>query len=232
MKIFKLINIMLLAFIVSGAAHAALLSNLISGGSVSSGRHLFDRWSIQFQDASTGLIPNYANIDVNAHGSMPTVLDFDFNGEMDAIGDGIFAYNDLTIGFWVTPLIPGELIDDVSLFLDDAGLSFTDDGTQDLGVFIQEDIYDSAGGTLLASMDVEFSDLGGLGIFDPEDSSIFAGQDEIYIEKNILAWAVNSGDVASLNAFHQTVPEPSAWMLIGFGVLSSMLAHRYSTPRK
>ncbi len=227
MKMFKFINAILLAFVVTGAAHAASLNDLIGGGSISSNDVLFDRWSVVFQDSSTGDVPDYNNIDINSSGSN-TGLGFNLNGEMNVTGDGVFAFSDLTVGFWASSTT--ESIADISLGLGDVLLSFTGDGSEDLGVFIKEDIYDAFGGTLLASMDVEHSQLAGALTDDPLASSLFAEHDEVYIEKNILVWAVNEGDSASLSTFNQTlnqpVPEPSAWVLVIIGLISSSLTRR------
>jgi hypothetical protein len=232
MKTLKFINPILLAFVVTGAAHAASLNDLIGGGNISSNDVLFDRWSVVFQDSSTGNVPDYNNIDINGSGSN-TGLDFNLNGEMNVTGDGIYAFSDLTVGFWASSATGS--IADISLGLGDVLLSVVADGSEDLGVFIKEDIYDSFGGVLLASMNVEHSQLDGALIDDPLASKLFAEHDEVYIEKNILVWAANDGDSASLGTFNQTlnqpVPEPSAWVLVIIGLISSSLVHRQFSMR-
>jgi len=92
-------------------------------------------------------------------------------------------------------------------------------------MFILEDIFDAAG-NLLGTKDVEFSDLAPDPVlFDLTDSATFDPQSEIWVTKNILVWATDPGETASLQSFSQrfsqvAVPEPATWLLLGAGLVA------------
>jgi len=94
-------------------------------------------------------------------------------------------------------------------------------------MFILEDIFDAAG-NLLGTKDVEFSDLAPDPVlFDLTDSATFDPQSEIWVTKNILVWATDPGETASLGSFSQRfsqvpIPEPSTWWLMGLGLVGLM----------
>jgi len=163
------------------------------------------------------------NIDVT--GVVDGGLQFSVSaGELDVTGDGIYAYIDFQFGFHVAILDPLYKIKDNSLAIESAGLLNIAD---DLGMFILEDIFDAAG-NLLGTKDVEFSDLAPDPVlFDLTDSATFDPQSEIWVTKNILVWATDPGETASLQSFSQRfsqmpIPEPSTWLLMGLGLAGLM----------
>ena len=203
---------------VAGSAQATLLTDLFNGQSITAGDKVFDQWSLIFQGTSDGHTVNTSNINVTAlnDGGMNPGPGLSFsilNGEFNVTGDGIYAYTDFTFGFHVSTL--GNLkIKDNSLHLESGSLSGI---TTDLGMFILENVGTSAGAKDLGTKNVQFSDL----VPDPTflkstDSASFAPQDDIYVTKNILVWATDPNETASLTGFSQRfsqIPEPGTLLL-------------------
>jgi len=223
----------------AGVAQAISLTDLINGGSIQVNDKLFDDWQVLFEDTSDFHAVNTDNIEVSGlvdGGLDPGPgLQFDIlNNEFFVPGDGIYAYIDFQFGFHVSVLDPAYKIKDNSLSIGSAGLYNI---TDDLGIFILEDIFDAAG-NLLGTEDVEFSQLVDVGgVTDISDSATFDPQSEVWVTKNILVWATDVNETAGLEGFSQrfsqvaAVPEPSTWLLMGLGLVGLMGAGRKMAAR-
>lgn len=152
-------------------------------------------------------------------------LKFTFDPGHIVNGDDLYAFTDLSFGFRVSVLDPNMAITDNSLNLTGWQLNWVADGSNDLGVFISEKIGTAAGGVDLGTKDVTHNVLNDV-LSDAallNDSAVFAPQDEIFVTKNILVWAVDQTDSASLISFEQRfsqtkvndTPEPSTLLLLG-----------------
>lgn len=222
----------LLALFAAGSAHAVLLTALLNGQSITAGDKLFDGWALVSYTASEpGRTFDPDNIDVtplNDGGLDPGPgLQFTVsNNELSVSGDGIFAFVDLMFGFRVTVLDPGLRIKDNTLAYSPGGalVGFLSDGTVDVGSTIIENIDSSA---ILASpiqvgdlgtKNIEFSRLDDNQTAKISDNAVFAPQQQIWVTKNILVWAVDDTDNAGIFGFEQrfsqtTVPEPATLWL-------------------
>ena len=225
-----------LAFILAGSAQAIPLLDLVGGATVTAGDKLFDQWNLLFADASDpGLLPNLVDIDVTAlndGGLDPGPgLQFDVqNGALDVTGDGVFAFVDVTFSFRVSTTDPRLLIKDNSLTITGDLLNIIDD----LGMFIHEDLVDAAGNSL-GTKDVELSHVLGFDIVDLVDAAEFAPTNEIFVTKNILVWATDPAETASLQGFtqrfsQQAIPEPATWLLMGIGLAGLWGGRRLMVP--
>ena len=65
LKLITPLSILLLSLYSINSAEAALLSDLLSGSSVTAADKLFDQWAVTFQSSSDGSVPNYAGININ-----------------------------------------------------------------------------------------------------------------------------------------------------------------------
>ena len=234
-------GILLLTMLSATGAQAAVggisLSDLINnGGSITVNDKIFDNWSFTLVDSSDPLISfSAANIDVTG---LPTTgsslldpgpgLAFNIlNGGTSVTGDGIYAFLDFTIGFTASVLAGSPYdIKDVSLDLTGGELSGT--GNTDSGVFIQEDVYNAA--TKIATTDVGLDVLDGVTSSNLSNSVGFTPQKSINVTKNILLWATDAGDMATLTSFNQhfsqlsqapepTIPEPAILLLLSIGLM-------------
>ena len=217
----KLLLALAIALTAPGA-HAVPMSELLNGGSIQVGDKLFDSWELMFHDSSDGRSFNAANIDVTGiddggdYGLRFNVL----NNELSIGGDDLFAYVDLMFGFRAAVVDPTMRINGVSLALTGGTLSFPT-GT-DLGLYARETVGSASGLDDLGAMDAEFSVLDSVLNSDETDSVGFAPASEIWVSKNILVWAVDATDTATLTAFDQrfsqvAVPEPASLGLLGLG---------------
>ena len=224
-----IVGALVLVLAAAGSSHAVLLSDLLNGGSVTSGDKLFDNWTVTSYFASDPARSfNAANIEVTGlSGSVDPGLDFVVShDELTVIGDDIFAYVDLMFGFKVTALDPVLMIKDASLEMN-GYLSYTMNAGSDLGFYIRESIGTAPGlddlGMLSASFDVNNDVVNS----QPNDSVTFAPRSSIWVTKNILVWSLNSMDIASLQGFDQkfsqapvSVPEPGMLALLALGGLA------------
>lgn len=226
----KTLTALVLALTAVGSAQAVPLTDLFNGGSLTVADKLFDQWTLIYQDKSDGSSVNTDNIDVTPSGPFgadpldpgPGLQFTILNNEFSVTGDDVYAYLDFQFGFHVSVLDPNLRIKDNSL-VSGSSLSHLGDGTNDLGTYILETIGTGPGLANLGTKEVEFSVLDEVLTSDTIDSATFAPQSEIWVTKNILLWAADSTDTATLNEFSQhfsqtTVPEPATLALMGLGL--------------
>jgi len=228
LKIFCTI-VLLSISVLGGSAQAIPLQDLFNGGSIIAGDKLFDQWTLNYvvTDADDPIFPgftphpNLSNIDVTPlhDGDLNPGpgLRFDTNGELFVVGDGFFAFIDMSFSFRALVLDPLLKIKDNSLIIVEALV----DGVFDSGVGITEEIIGSQG-NIRGFKDVSIEQFDGELFVDPFDRAEFHPQTEIIVTKNILVWASDFEDVASLDVFEQRfsqVPEPSIILLITAGGL-------------
>ncbi|HOO21779.1 MAG TPA: PEP-CTERM sorting domain-containing protein [Kiritimatiellia bacterium] len=210
------------------AATLTLEQLLDPGASITAGDKLFDSWEVTFTDASAeGATWDFGDIDITAlddGGDDPGPgLMIDMGGQMTVTGDGIYAYRDIAISFHVSTIGDKKIKDNLLNFGNPASfLSFLADDLNDLGMAVVEKVYDAAG-NMLADKYIEFSLLDGVETRDFPDSAAFAPQDEIWVTKNFLVWAVDDSDTASLGGVEQrfsqqSVPEPGSLALVALAL--------------
>ena len=154
---------------------------------------------------------------------------------MNVTGDGVFNFIDLAFGFHVTAT-SGLRIKDNSLNLNGTLSTTNANGLEDLGMTIQEWV-----GTALVTdpstpgfISSEVSALNGVNTSTGLISSTFSPQTDLFVTKDILVWATNIGETASLLDFTQrfsqvnNVPEPGtlALLISTLAVLSFGRLHR------
>lgn len=233
-KISTVLGVLLLALGWVGGAHAITLSALLEGGSITAGDKLFDQWQlVSYQSSDQFRDFNPAHIDVTAlpdGGLDPGPgLRFDVvGGELNVVGDGLFAYVNLIFDFRVSVLDPMLRIKDNSLELTTGFLSYTTDADYSLGLRVHEVIGSGPGPDDLVLNQTEFSvqRAGGGGetfISQTLAQAAFEPRSEVWVRKDIRVWAVDETDTAGLLRFEQrfsqaVVPEPGTFLLLGSGL--------------
>lgn len=250
-----------LALLAAGNTHAVVmgstLDTLINGGSITAGDKVFDQWTV-IQNDSSDLNPidlNQILVTPLSDGGMDPGpgLSFDIlGGALDVTGGPVndpfgfgFAYKDLMFGFRVSTL--GNLkIKDSSLTLGPTTLSALN---QDLGVYMDEYL-----GTTPTTSPPPFPQLPAhdLGIMTVENSWVsaalsptgtdvltsnlsdaanFLPQDQVFVTKNIYAWATDPNETVSPTGFTQRfsqVPEPGTMFLLAPAAVGLLVMRRKS----
>ena len=201
----------------AGAAQATPLSLLLQGGSITVGDKHFDQWTLQAPLVdSTGQV-NLDLIDVTGFVQGNTVgLRFDSSPTLALSGDQLI---DLFFGYRVS-VLPGSgmSISEASWQLVKSG--FAGDGLTALVGDVRD-----ASHALLGSTDLEASAAGQR----LAGSAGFAGQQELFVDTNLLLYGFTAGDATHLDTFEQRftqVPEPASLLLLGAGMAALLSARR------
>jgi len=224
-RILQTLGALVVALAMSGGARAVPLSDLFAGSSITAGDKLFDQWEVMNYTASDPARSfDAANIEVTAlnDGGLDPGPGLSFGvsgGELTVTGDGVFAFVDLMFGFRASVLDPGLRIKDNSLSITAGSIVSLADGINDNGMSILESIGTVPGQDDLGIKEVEFSLLDDVLTSAVSDSATFPPQAEIWVTKNILVWATDTSDTATLSAFEQrfsqtAVPEPGSALLL------------------
>ncbi|MEJ2565121.1 MAG: PEP-CTERM sorting domain-containing protein [Gammaproteobacteria bacterium] len=223
----------------AGGAQAIPLTDLLAGQSVTAGDKQFDNFTVTFQDTSDLHTVNTDNIDVTAlnDGGLDPGPGLQFNilnSEFNVTGDDIYAYTDFEFSYHVTVLDPTLKIKDISLGNYGASLSYTADGSNDLGSSIVEWAGTAPGLDDLVSygsLTNELSVLDNAPTSNLSASANFAPQSDIWVTKDILVWSIDSTDTAGLQTFtqrfsQQTIPEPGTMFLLAPAVVGLLAMRR------
>lgn len=212
----KIIILCLVCLVIglSSFARAASLQDLFDGTDIIVGDKLFSEWHI-VNEASTSLIfPDYSLVEVNP------LIDQPLNPGLEFITNGQFSVSDLDFldiyfGFTVSSLGP-QFIKDNSLEI--TGYDFFN-STGGL-ITIEETVTDVLG-VELAFKKVEVDNLSG--VYNLYDWAEFKPGNMINVEKNILVFGDEVGDVVRLDSFTQRfsqTPEPCTIILFGIGLIA------------
>ena len=205
----------------AGGAQAIPMSDLLNGGSITVNDKRFDQWAVT---QNLGIPADLASLDVTGIDSSGDAnpnnpgpgLRFTFNPGLSVSGDDLYAFTDLMFGFRVTVTAPGWAITDNTLALTGSTLVYTADQDNDLGVFISEKVGTAAGLDDLGDKWVTKNVLDDVSDEVLTDSAAFAGQNQVYVTKNILVWATGANETAFLGSFEQRfsqiadIPEPAS----------------------
>jgi hypothetical protein len=232
----KALAVAALALTLGSGAQAATLSltDLFGGGSLVAGDKLFDNFRPVFEDSNdpNRLSPvDTDNIVVSTladGGDSPGPgLSFSIlNGEFSVAGAGYYTYLDYSFGFRVSVLPADKAIAGVSLDTTSASITWTADGTNDAGSYIFEKVGTAVLLDDLASLSNEVSLLDEAITSNVSASAGFAAQPAVWVTKNVLVWAEDRTDSASLDGFEQrfeqrSVPEPGSMALAALALLAA-----------
>jgi hypothetical protein len=198
------------------------LDELVGGGSVSIGNHLYDDWIVDdFSTYSTELSAievSILNDELNNSGLL-----FKTNGEFNTVGYDVI---DFTLSFRVSTLDGSERIKKSHLEITEHAFGAGNFG----GVIdIAEDILD-ADGNLIGETNV-LADSLPPSLFDLSDSDTFLPKSEIFIEKTFFITGDSQSDNVSLDSFSQrfhsaSIPEPETLWLMIIGLSGVFVARR------
>lgn len=236
-----------LALGMAGSAQAALLSDLLAGGSITTGNTVFDQFRLIHEDYSeASLTVNPTQIDVTPltdGGSDPGPgLRYDVvdPNTLTVTGDSLYAYLNYMFGFRVSDMGGAATLKDNTLHL----LSATNSSPAlDLGSSIEEfvgndpTLVETPGAVNLPDLgvkQVELSEVVGVSATDVASARAdFDPQPEIFVSTNILVWATDPAETAALYQFEQRfslvsseTPAPGALALLGGGLLALFFARR------
>lgn len=225
-----LLGSILLALSATGSVQAALLSDLMGGGSLSVGDKTFDQFTAFYSVNSSSTAPDQSfnfdwskisvdTIDDGGNYGLNFTLD---QGALSAFADSQtpFDFSDVFFGFHVSATSP-YVINGVSL-----NAAGTASGTGNYGVFeyVGNSFDEVKSKADLGDYSAKVDSTG----LDNAFSAALTGSSDYYVGKNLIvsAYADDAGadGDASLISFEQRfnqtkVPEPSMLMLLGAGLM-------------